>query len=467
MANKPLKSIKWPDLPDTYTVPVIDNTLSIQGKAADAKKVGDEISEIKADLANIDTSGVPSNVRQAIKTLLQSAGYEPSSGLDDEMAVISSWASQVTAITLNQSSISISGATTSQLTATTTPSGGSVTWSSSDTAVATVSSSGLVTGVSNGTATITATSGNVSATCAVTVSGFATLTSIEAVYTPSGVVFNTDTLDSLKSDLVVTAYYDDNTSAVITNYMLSGSLTGGTNTIIVTYGGKTDTFDVSVLYALPSGYTGYDYIKNGTIGNSGYKSAVFTGLDDTYGSDNYEHSIEFAFDSGTSTTGGGFFGLRKEAGTTANSISIWQKYISSNTGGYAFEMKGNTYGSYINSAFGSKNKCVVTYSESNINVYLNDEKIIDGESGTFEVGEGGEFTLFKVQTGTSKSSTAGQISQYARIYKYTVKNLTTSNYVAYMIPCKNASAEAGFFDCVRNDFYTAYSGASNLSALND
>ena len=428
-------------------------------------EVDQEIADIKQDLAEL-RNGVPTDVRKAIYALLNKDAYAQI-GLSGYINTVKLWAAEATSVTLNQSSISISGTGTYQLIATTEPSGVAVTWASSDISVATVDGNGLVTSVGNGTATITASVGELTATCEVTISGFATLTSIEAVYTPSGVVFNTDTLDSLKSDLVVTAYYDDNTSTIITNYMLSGSLTGGTNTIIVTYGGKTDTFDVSVLYALPSGYTGYDYIKNGTIGNNGYKSAVFTGLDDTYGSDNYEHSIEFAYDSGTSTTGGGFFGLRKEAGTTANSITIWQKYISSNTGGYAFEMKGNTYGSFINSAFGSKNKCVVTYSEGNINVYLNDEKIIDGESGTFEVGEGGEFTLFKAQTGTSKSATAGQISQYARIYKYTVKNLITGNYVAYMIPCKNASAEAGFFDCVRNDFYTAYSGASNLSALND
>ena len=45
MANKPLKSIKFPDLPDTYTVPVVDNTLAVAGAAADAKKTGDGLAE--------------------------------------------------------------------------------------------------------------------------------------------------------------------------------------------------------------------------------------------------------------------------------------------------------------------------------------------------------------------------------------------------------------------------------------
>ena len=92
------------------------------------------------------------------------------------------------------------------------------------------------------------------------------LVSIAAVYTQSGTVYDTDSLDSLKSDLVVTAYYDDGTSAVIASgYTLSGELTVGTSTITVTLGNKTATFDVTVASIstkpLPSGYTQYDYIE--------------------------------------------------------------------------------------------------------------------------------------------------------------------------------------------------------------
>lgn len=75
----------------------------------------------------------------------------------------------------------------------------------------------------------------------------AMLLSITAVYTQSGTVYDTDSLDSLKADLVVTAYYDDGTTADVTNdAVLSGTLTAGTSTITATYDGKTATFDVTV-----------------------------------------------------------------------------------------------------------------------------------------------------------------------------------------------------------------------------
>lgn len=77
------------------------------------------------------------------------------------------------------------------------------------------------------------------------------LSSISAAYTQSGVVYNTDTLDSLKADLVVTAAYSDGTSTVVAAdaYTLSGTLTAGTSTITVSYQGKSTTFQVQVTAA--------------------------------------------------------------------------------------------------------------------------------------------------------------------------------------------------------------------------
>lgn len=84
------------------------------------------------------------------------------------------------------------------------------------------------------------------------------LTRISAVYS-GGVVSDKATLNSLKSSLTVTAYYDDSTSERVSDsaYTLIGTLTVGTSTITVAYGGKTTTFTVTVehndyLYVMPS-----------------------------------------------------------------------------------------------------------------------------------------------------------------------------------------------------------------------
>lgn len=110
----------------------------------------------------------------------------------------------------------------------------------------------------------------------------ANLVSISAIYTQSGTVYDSDTLDSLKIDLVVTAHWDDSSTTTVTTYTLSGTLTTGTSTITVTYGGKTTTFTVTVshqtqtikTYFSDTAYTS-NYLKktNGSdqsIGGAGY-----------------------------------------------------------------------------------------------------------------------------------------------------------------------------------------------------
>ena len=89
------------------------------------------------------------------------------------------------------------------------------------------------------------------------------LMSISASFSQGGhQVYTTDSLNSLKPYLTVTATYDDSSTAVIpsNDYVLSGTLTEGTSTITVTYQGKTATFQVVVsvspyLYILPSAFT--------------------------------------------------------------------------------------------------------------------------------------------------------------------------------------------------------------------
>ena len=95
------------------------------------------------------------------------------------------------------------------------------------------------------------------------------ITSINAVYTQTGAVYDNDSLDTLKNDLVVTAYYSNQTSSIVTTYTLSGSLTAGESTITVSYGGETTTFNVTVtaiLYPLTNG--SHTFTGTGTNGRS-------------------------------------------------------------------------------------------------------------------------------------------------------------------------------------------------------
>ena len=98
-----------------------------------------------------------------------------------------------------------------------------------------------------GANTITVSYESVTTTVSVTCAAVE-LSYISAVYTQSGTVYDTDTLDSLKSDLVVTAHYSDSTTSTVASadYTLSGTLTVGTSTITVTYLEKTTTFSVTV-----------------------------------------------------------------------------------------------------------------------------------------------------------------------------------------------------------------------------
>lgn len=229
--------------------------------------LGSELRAIKEDLQDLQEeiegggSGMSTAFKQALHNILEKVAYIDEDGQDYLNALDSAMYPPVTAISLNTNSLSFASLnSTQQLTATTTPSGGAVTWSSSNTSVATVSSTGVVTSVGYGSATITATAGSVSATCSVTVAQ-ATLSSISAVYTQSGIVYDTDSLDDLKADLVVTATWSDSSTSTVasTDYTLSGTLTTGTSTITVSYGGKTTTFTVTVtevpLYELTEPYT--------------------------------------------------------------------------------------------------------------------------------------------------------------------------------------------------------------------
>lgn len=74
------------------------------------------------------------------------------------------------------------------------------------------------------------------------------LASISAVFDAQGTtIYADEPLNDLKQYLTVTAHYDDSTTAIVTDYTLSGTISTGTNTITVSYNGKTTTFNVTAV----------------------------------------------------------------------------------------------------------------------------------------------------------------------------------------------------------------------------
>lgn len=345
---------------------------------------------------------------------------------------------------------------TSQLIGATVPSGGTITWTSSDTSVATVSDTGLVTSVGYGTATITGTSGGKSATCSVVVAQ-AQLEDITAVYTQSGIVYNTDTLDSLKPDLVVTAYYDNQTSAVVTDYTLSGTLTEGTSTITVSYGGLTATFDVIVTAVPPYEY--YDYIQgDGT-------AYINTGLlASTYCTNDYEQEVKVA--GHTTESSKAVCGARQQWGS-ANARTVWhtnatysQTYCGKDTG---YTMSGS-----------SLDVPVVIKTTTDKKIYC-DEALVDTATGAVSITHTGPITLFAECTSGNGSgyaaisgtnAYAGAFSK-SRIYYFKVKD-GNGNLVADLRPAVRISDSAiGMYDLIRDEFYQNARDTGALSVGNE
>lgn len=194
--------------------------------------------------ATAEGQGLTDNERALILSLFSKAAYAEDDAGDayDQLSALWSvysvtWSG--TGYTHGNTSVSARGGST--FVSTVTADGGHTI----STVVATMGGTTVQGAYNNGVVTIP----NVLGDIVITVTTIeAEVSSISAVYTQSGTVYDTDSLDSLKSDLVVTVTYADQSTAVIpsTDYTLSGTLTEGTSTVTVTYGGKTTTFTVTV-----------------------------------------------------------------------------------------------------------------------------------------------------------------------------------------------------------------------------
>ena len=269
----------------------------------------------------------------------------------------------------------------------------------------------------------------------------------------SAVIYDTDSLDTLKQYLTVTATYDDSSTGVVTNYTLSGTLTVGTSTITVLYNGKTATFNVTVTeyVPLPSGYTRYDYIS--ADGNAYFQiesaSNPLVPLGYTV------HAIAQQTTHSTSATkvvaGGG----------SDNAYIGFASY--SKTAGKAGAYYGASYNTFADFAnlLTNKTDFVTKISAESVTTTTTNSGV--SETVTAPVGSTPTQNSYSIRIGYSGSSGSNFVG---KIYLVEVKN-TSDELTHQFIPCKRDSNSVyGMYDTVTSTFY-ASSGSSQFTAGND
>lgn len=192
----------------------------------------------------------------------------------------------------------------------------------------------------------------------------ADLVSISAVYTQSGTVYDTDTLNDLKSDLVVTAHYSDSTTGIVTGYTLSGTLAAGTSTITVAYSGKTTTFNVTVTeYSdAPSEYTWlYQSSSNTLLSNNS--------------------NVDGVLQQGTITEEISNGSLHVNIGTAKNNYYQYKLLPKTTTNAVLMaKVKCNTLAHFFQAFVGLR--LLLSNGTSGANMSIDDEKIRYGEGST-------------------------------------------------------------------------------------
>ena len=292
-----------------------------------------------------------------------------------------------------------------------------------------------------------------------------TLLSITAVFNQgSATIYDTDSLDSLKQYLTVTATYDDSSTDTITTYTLSGTLTVGTSTITVTYQGKTDTFSVTVTQhsILPSGYTQVDYISSNYSGSPSATKLTTTPYIKTNFPSNDTDILNFTvklvyecnFNTVTAIPFGGRNGTSNSNTTRGCVVNLGATDTVINYG----NISGQTL--LIRSATGSdislntKHTIVLHGGD----VLLDGSQIVQTNATSAIQMSAYKWGLFGRNNGAhwDATSSGGDLSpMIGKIYEFSIKD-GSDNYVLNYIPCKRDSDNTyGMYDVVSGTFLTS------------
>ena len=281
---------------ETYVTSKIDDTTTATNKTWSSSKIDSQIKEI-------------ANTGNATLNKIEVLEEDPTDNLyEGRIWIYKQPDLSCTSITLDQTSVELTADNkTVTLVATVEPSNttDNITWSSSKTSVATVNN-GLVTAKANGSTIITVTCGSHSATCSITVSGFAEAETGVFTIEQSGVTSNIEftayngaTYDDVNkcytfsggSEYLTTPFTA--TDAITIDIVLQDN-NNGNNTVIL----ENDYSSDSKMFTMQS-----DTANNTSIVGMKYGQGNFaSSLSAIYGdiSDGNRHHMIFIFDSTTS-----------------------------------------------------------------------------------------------------------------------------------------------------------------------
>lgn len=230
------------------------------------------------------------------------------------------------------------------------------------------------------------------------------LTHITATYTQTATITDASSLDDLRPDLIVKAYYYDaetgiTSEYVITDYTLSGTLTVGTSTITASYKGFSDTFEVTVessinyLYNWDLKTSLIDIVNSKVASVSGAATfiegvgVVFSGATGrlTLQSSNVggllkkgqTYEIDVAImDKAFSNTHGRFIMVNESGGFCwRNNTSQWEVYDKTASKWLSYTQTSNDY-----NAFNNKTLKMIITTYDHMDIYADDTLVYSGKS---------------------------------------------------------------------------------------
>lgn len=269
------------------------------------------------------------------------------------------------------------------------------------------------------------------------------LESISARYTQSGVIYDIASLDDLKTNLVVTAQYDNGTSEAVTRYDLSGTLTEGTSEITVSYREKTATFNVNVTRSLPSGYTKYDYLVHTS---SGSKAQTYMIKLATYPNLN-RISLDMKVKVLSVLGGYAIIGGRSESGTVSSFAFYAHNTITN--GALTWHLHG--VDTAFNIPFAINQIHSLKYTATTESPSIID---VDGETYDVEWENDNTIDRFLTLLANPVSTNNNRISEDIQIGRIIVKD-ENGDVLNRYIPCvQDSSQKIGMYDMDSQTFYT-------------